>query len=203
MFKNLRKLAASFKQPLARNTLEANKPASQGLMSSINQSIRSASDLLPANLQMSSLQMNNKMFVSKSILQQQVDIMQNPKIPEALKSSDNYVYRHMGNSLHSTKRMLDQLGYDNLENFIKEVVPDAIKLNDGNYFKHQGNELNGIKSETLMLERMRQFASNNIVHKSFIGQGYYGTQCPSVIRRNVLENPKWYTPYTPYQPEIA
>ena len=46
-------------------------------------------------------------------------------------------------------------------------------------------------------------ASNNIVHKSYIGQGYYGTATPSVIRRNVLENPNWYTPYTPYQPEIA
>lgn len=82
-------------------------------------------------------------------------------------------------------------------------MPNGIKLTEADYFKHQGNELNGIKSETLMLERMRQFASNNIVHKSFIGQGYYGTQTPSVIRRNCLENPKWYTPYTPYQPEIA
>ena len=95
--------------------------------------------------------------------------MKNPNIPDVLKSSDNYVYRHMGNSYHSTRRMLDQLGYDNVDTFIAEVVPDAIKLNEGNYFKHQGNELNGIKSETLMLERMRQFAANNIVHKSFLG----------------------------------
>jgi glycine dehydrogenase len=58
-------------------------------------------------------------------------------------------------------------------------------------------------SESLMLERMRQFAAQNVINKSFIGQGYYGTQTPSVIRRNVLENPKWYTPYTPYQAEIA
>lgn len=63
-------------------------------------------------MQMSSLQMNNKMFITQSILQKQVEIMKNAKIPEALKSSDNYVYRHMGNSTHSTKRMLDQLGYD-------------------------------------------------------------------------------------------
>jgi glycine dehydrogenase len=58
-------------------------------------------------------------------------------------------------------------------------------------------------SESLILERMRQFAAQNVINKSFIGQGYYGTQTPSVIRRNVLENPKWYTPYTPYQAEIA
>jgi len=49
-----------------------------------------------------------------------------------------------------------------------------------------------------MMERMRQLAENNTVNKSFIGQGYYGTATPAVIRRNVLENPNWYTPYTPY-----
>lgn len=54
-----------------------------------------------------------------------------------------------------------------------------------------------------MMERMRQLSDNNTVNKSFIGQGYYGTATPAVIRRNVLENPNWYTPYTPYQPEIA
>ena len=54
-----------------------------------------------------------------------------------------------------------------------------------------------------MLNRMRQFMRSNVVNKTYIGQGYYGTNTPSVIRRNVLENPKWYTPYTPYQAEIA
>jgi glycine dehydrogenase len=49
-----------------------------------------------------------------------------------------------------------------------------------------------------MLDRMRQLANSNTVNKSYIGQGYYGTTTPAVIRRNVLENPKWYTPYTPY-----
>lgn len=82
-------------------------------------------------------------------------------------------------------------------------MPADIKLTPGNRFKHNGKELKGIDSETLMLARMRQLMHNNVVNKSFIGQGFYGTNIPSVIRRNVLENPKWYTPYTPYQAEIA
>jgi glycine dehydrogenase len=79
----------------------------------------------------------------------------------------------------------------------------SIRLNPENRFKHNGKELQGIDSETMMLERISQLASNNVINKSYIGQGYYGTNTPSVIRRNVLENPRWYTPYTPYQAEIA
>jgi len=82
-------------------------------------------------------------------------------------------------------------------------VPASIRLSPEARFKHNGKELEGIDSETLMLERVRQFAANNVINKSYIGQGYYGTNTPSVIRRNVLENPRWYTPYTPYQAEIA
>lgn len=84
-----------------------------------------------------------------------------------------------------------------------QVVPAAIRLSPENRFKHNGKELQGIDSETMMLERISQLASNNVINKSYIGQGYYGTNTPSVIRRNVLENPRWYTPYTPYQAEIA
>lgn len=123
----------------------------------------------PTSLQMSSLQMNNKMFVTKTVLEKQVDIMRNPRIPEMLKNQDNYVYRHMGNSLYSTNTMLSKLGYKTLDEFIEEVVPDSIKLQEHNYFKHDGKELNGIRSEALLLERMRQLADNNIVNKSLIG----------------------------------
>jgi glycine dehydrogenase len=99
--------------------------------------------------------------------------------------------------------MLDYLKFKTSEEFINDVVPESIRLTKDQYFKHNGKTLDGMDSELLMLERIRQLAANNIVHKSYIGQGYYGTATPSVIRRNVLENPNWYTPYTPYQPEIA
>mmetsp|Transcript_5566 Transcript_5566/g.9555 ORF Transcript_5566/g.9555 Transcript_5566/m.9555 type:complete len:86 (+) Transcript_5566:383-640(+) len=85
-----------------------------------------------------------------------------------------------------------------MNELMDQVVPDSIRLSEDAMFKHNGRELNGIDSESLMLERMRQLATNNVINKSFIGQGYYGTHTPAVIRRNVLENPKWYTPYTPY-----
>ena len=129
--------------------------------------------------------------------------MKNEKIPEDLKQSDQFIYRHLGNSEMGTRKILDFLKYDSIESFINDVIPESIRLTKDQYFNHNGKTLDGIDSEQLMLERMRQFASNNVVNKSYIGQGYYGTHTPSVIRRNVLENPNWYTPYTPYQPEIA
>lgn len=99
--------------------------------------------------------------------------------------------------------MLDYLGLESIDMLINQVVPKDVRLPADQGFKHNGLELEGIDSETLMLEKMRQFMNHNVQNKSFIGQGYYGTNTPSVIRRNVLENPKWYTPYTPYQSEIA
>jgi len=147
--------------------------------------------------------MNNKTFITKSVLEKQAEIMKDDEIPSQLKNSDDYVYRHMGNSDISTQKMLDYLKCKDINQLMDETVPEEIRLRSGAAFKHNGNELEGIDSETLMLERMRQLAELNIVNKSFIGQGYYGTNTPSVIRRNVLENPKWYTPYTPYQAEIA
>ena len=84
-----------------------------------------------------------------------------------------------------------------MDEFIGQVVPETIALSSENRFKHKGRELEGIDSETLMLSRLNELMKSNVVNKSFIGQGYYGTNTPSVIRRNVLENPKWYTPYTP------
>jgi glycine dehydrogenase len=109
----------------------------------------------------------------------------------------------MGNSKGSTAVILETLGVKSVEELMDQVVPASIRLTPETRFKHNGMKLEGIDSEMIMLERMRQLSDNNIINKSFIGQGYYGTNTPSVIRRNVLENPRWYTPYTPYQAEIA
>lgn len=149
-------------------------------------------------MELSNVQMGSSMTIAKKVAEKTVDILRNENIPKVLKNSDEYVYRHMGNSLGSTQKMLKALDCDTMEQFIDQVVPDEIRLSQDSMFKHDGKELHGIDSETLMTERMRQLASNNIVNKSYIGQGYYGTTTPAVIRRNVLENPKWYTPYTPY-----
>lgn len=136
-------------------------------------------------------------------MEKQVEIIENHNISKRLKTSDEYIYRHIGNSEASISRMLKAIGSESLEDFINTVVPSNIRLDAGYRFRHNGKELKGVDSETLMMQRMRQLMLSNQENKNYIGQGYYGTNTPAVIRRNVLENPKWYTPYTPYQAEVA
>ncbi len=94
--------------------------------------------------------------------------------------------------------MLAHLGYSNLESFIADVVPSNIAIEN-----HLKNALDFAKSEVEVIAELRSIASENKVFRSLIGTGYYGTIVPPVIKRNVLENPAWYTAYTPYQPEIS
>jgi glycine cleavage system pyridoxal-binding protein P len=97
--------------------------------------------------------------MSLSVLDKQVEIMKNPNISTELKMSDDYVYRHIGNSDIATQVALDFLGVKTTNELMDQVVPDTIRLADENMFKHNGVELEGIDSEILMLERMRQIAS--------------------------------------------
>jgi glycine dehydrogenase len=94
--------------------------------------------------------------------------------------------------------MLHLLGYKDLQSFISDVVPANIAI-----AKKLSETLDSAKSEVAVIAELREIASQNQVFTSLIGGGYYGTITPAVIKRNVLENPAWYTAYTPYQPEIS
>ena len=111
---------------------------------------------------------------------------------------DAFERRHIGPTSVDEMLMLQALGYSDLESFIKDVEPGNIAI--------KGVIENSIgvgKSEIEVLAELRAIASENRVFSSLIGTGYYGTIVPPVIKRNVLENPSWYTAYTPYQPEIS
>jgi glycine dehydrogenase len=94
--------------------------------------------------------------------------------------------------------MLHELGYSDLSSFVDAVLPDSIKLKE-----RFGQMLPDPISEVDVIKELRQIASENVINHSLIGMGYYGTITPPVVLRNVLENPAWYTAYTPYQPEIS
>ncbi len=107
-----------------------------------------------------------------------------------------FVSRHIGPRDHEIQAMLQRLGYASLDELTSAVVPANIADNS------PMNLLPGVTEEEALAE-LRAIACQNRVLRSFIGQGYYGTHTPKVIQRNVLENPAWYTAYTPYQPEIS
>ncbi|GHA70231.1 glycine dehydrogenase (decarboxylating) [Formosimonas limnophila] len=113
-------------------------------------------------------------------------------------TSTTFASRHTAPSTADQAHMLKALGFDSMDSFINAVVPDNIRRSEMNL----GEFAHGY-SEEAAIARLRQHANQNKVFKSFIGQGYYGTHTPAVILRNVLENPAWYTAYTPYQPEIS
>ena len=108
----------------------------------------------------------------------------------------DFADRHIGPSPQEIDEMLHAVGAASLDALIRETVPDSIR---------QARPLatGGAVSEVDALARLRALADRNQVHTSLIGQGYHGTLLPLVIQRNILENPAWYTAYTPYQPEIS
>jgi len=94
--------------------------------------------------------------------------------------------------------MLDYLKYNSLDSFVRDVVPpNILSARDLKISPRKG------LSEAELLERLGEIASKNKKARSFIGCGYVGTKTPTVIARNILECPEWYTSYTPYQPEIS
>ena len=115
---------------------------------------------------------------------------------DQLLGHDEFINRHLGPSTDEIKVMLKTVGASSLTEFIASTVPADILLTE---------ELNLATpfSESQTLRQLQEFGEQNEVYKSYIGMGYYGTHVPQVIQRNVLENPGWYTAYTPYQAEIS
>ncbi|RUR38398.1 aminomethyl-transferring glycine dehydrogenase [Vreelandella populi] len=113
-----------------------------------------------------------------------------------LADHDAFIKRHNGPDTTDVETMLKALNMKRMEDLIEQTVPSDIRL-------ERELNLDEPRSEAEALEYLSQLARQNRVAKSYIGQGYYGTHMPAVIQRNVLENPGWYTAYTPYQPEIS
>ncbi|MCZ6828712.1 MAG: aminomethyl-transferring glycine dehydrogenase [Gammaproteobacteria bacterium] len=113
-----------------------------------------------------------------------------------LENTEDFIQRHIGPSAAQRKAMARAIGYRDLEALIQDTIPDRI-------IRRQAMDLPGAQTEQAILQRLRAIADKNQVFKSYIGTGYHDTYTPPVIQRNVLENPGWYTAYTPYQPEIS
>ncbi|HJP99293.1 MAG TPA: aminomethyl-transferring glycine dehydrogenase [Rhodanobacteraceae bacterium] len=113
-----------------------------------------------------------------------------------LEQHDAFIGRHIGPDDTEIATMLETVGYDSLDAMVDAIVPAAIR-------QKNPLALPPAVTETEALQKIRAIADRNEVFKSFIGQGYYGTHVPNVILRNILENPAWYTAYTPYQAEIS
>ena len=113
-----------------------------------------------------------------------------------MSSISEFVRRHIGPSQEQQNQMLEDLSLSSIDELVRQVVPDSILLRGD-------NKLPDGCSEQEALTELKELAGRNKVKRSLIGQGYYGTIVPPVIQRNVLENPMWYTSYTPYQAEIS
>ena len=110
--------------------------------------------------------------------------------------STEFQTRHIGPNVIDTQKMLEAIGVKSLEELVNKTVPETIRLNDN-------LNIPAAISEYEYLKELKKVAAKNKVFKTYIGQGYYNTITPSVILRNIFENPGWYTQYTPYQAEIA
>jgi glycine cleavage system P protein (glycine dehydrogenase) len=121
--------------------------------------------------------------------------MSRPSLFE-LENHSDFIQRHIGPTVKQQQEMARAMGYDNLDALIDDTVPAAIR-------RAAPMDLPGAQTEQAVISHLRSLASQNVVNRSFIGTGYSDTLTPPVIQRNVLENPGWYTAYTPYQPEIS
>lgn len=117
-------------------------------------------------------------------------------LSEITPSSDAFCRRHIGPDAEEEKEMLRTLNLQNIDELIDKTLPSAIKYT-------RTLEMDEALSEPDLLEKLRQLAKHNQIWRSYIGMGYHNCHVPTTILRNILENPGWYTSYTPYQPELA
>lgn len=122
--------------------------------------------------------------------------MNTPSLLEQLSNENDFIARHNAPNKAQQDVMLKMLGVNSIEQLISETVPADIRL-------AEDMDIPPALNENHMLASLKKIAKKNQVNKSYIGQGYYNTDTPNVILRNVFENPGWYTAYTPYQPEIS
>ncbi|BFM17650.1 aminomethyl-transferring glycine dehydrogenase [Maricurvus nonylphenolicus] len=125
--------------------------------------------------------------MSKAVVSQTLSVLEN---------HDAFIGRHIGPNADQRQAMLQALGVNSLDELIEKTVPAGIRKTDD-------LDLADAKDETAALAELKTIASKNQLFKNYIGMGYHDTIVPNVVLRNVLENPGWYTAYTPYQPEIA
>jgi glycine dehydrogenase len=123
-------------------------------------------------------------------------MLQKKRTLNDLQNAEQFVSRHVGPNSDDQQAMLSLLDCNNLQQLIDQVVPASI-------INEKSLTLADECTEAQALKELREIAKQNKVYKNYLGQGYYGTLTPNVILRNILENPAWYTAYTPYQPEIS
>ncbi len=111
-------------------------------------------------------------------------------------TTEHFAARHIGPDPDSERRMLDTVGFNSIDELMNAAIPEVIRW-------HGTLNLPAAASETETIAELRAIAAGNTVAVPMIGLGYHGTHTPAVLRRNILENPAWYTAYTPYQPEIS
>ena len=117
-------------------------------------------------------------------------------MPIETASAEKFSRRHIGPDEHEIRQMLEAVGARTLDEFIQSVVPPQIRTQHPLHLDPPLGEYDA-------LNVLQSIAAKNHLYRSLIGMGYYGTMTPPVIQRNILENPGWYTQYTPYQAEIA
>ena len=111
-------------------------------------------------------------------------------------TSKEFIQRHIGPTVKDQNSMVKKIGAKSLDDLIDKTVPQNILIKDN-------LKIDQPMSENEALKKLKLLSHKNEIYRNFIGMGYYNTITPNVILRNILENPGWYTSYTPYQPEVA